>query len=122
MSLVDRLKAIVGTAPGAEHEDLVVIEPDGDRLPDGAWEELENRYASAVEEVASSWGPPDFEGSWRDAGFPKWHHWVAHLAVWRRGGIVAYIECDHQDNELPAILCIGALTDEEQAELTNDRQ
>ena len=119
MTLIDVLEALVNRVPGAQPEDIAVIEPDGDRLPDGAWEELEKRYLNAVEEIASVWGSPDFNGSWTDPDFPKWHHWVAHLAFWRRAATVAYIECDQQDNELPAALSVGALSEQEQVELSD---
>jgi hypothetical protein len=116
MTLIDTLETLVKRAPGGQPEDVAVIEPDGDRLPDGAWEELEIRYLNAV--IASVWGPPEFNGSWTDPNFPKWHHWVAHLAFWRRPTTVAYIECDQQDNELPAAISVGALSEQELVELS----
>ncbi len=114
MSIISALEPLLERVPGVEPVYLQVHEPSGDRAEEGVWETFESLYSEVVSEIAALWGPPVFDGCWEDPGFPKWHHWVARLAYWKRGESVAFVECDQQDNELPITLCIGAKSSEEQ--------
>lgn len=74
------------------------------------WADFLRQYYEVVQEIAAVWGAPHFEGTWDDAEFPSWHHWVMRLAYWWREDSIAYVECDHQDFETPMLLSIGVKT------------
>jgi hypothetical protein len=109
MNLLDILDQLQQNAAASPSEYLEVFEFAEDRAPDGKWEEIKAKYSEAVSRVSERWGPPHFEGSWEDPGFPEWHDWVALLAYWCRGDAVVFLEFDQQDNELPITLRAGAL-------------
>jgi hypothetical protein len=77
------------------------------------WDGFVREYQELVEEISRTWGQPEFNGNYEESGFPSWHHWVGHLAYWRRDEAMAYVECDQQDSEAPMWLCIGVKAGEE---------
>lgn len=59
---------------------------------------LDALFDSAVENVAASWGEPEFAGEAVDAGFPAWSV-AQRLATWPRGDGVAYLALEDDGAE-----------------------
>jgi hypothetical protein len=117
-SVVAVLERLLQQAPGAEPHYLQEtdwFDDEQQNTPEtqALWTDFLRQYHEIVQEITLAWGEPQFEGNWEDAGFPSWHHWVAHLAYWQRGEAMAYVECDQQDSETPMTLSIGAKAAEE---------
>jgi hypothetical protein len=118
VSVLEIFQDLLREAPGCEPHDIRVtgwFDDETQNTPESLalWNDFVCEYQELVEEVSRTWGQPEFNGHWEEPEFPSWHHWVAHLAYWRRGEAMAYVECDQQGSEAPMGLCIGVKAGEE---------
>jgi hypothetical protein len=119
--LVTHLGSLVEAAPGADAFHLRLVDDfAGGELTaeqvDEIFTGLEADFDQAVDQVAAAWGAPVYRGAVDRDDFPAWSEALL-LAVWRRGGTLAYVSLRHDDEHQPMFLEIGALTDDEVATL-----
>lgn len=69
-------------------------------------------YRAIVAEISLIWGEPDFSGNWDTAGFPRWCP-ASELSYWRKGGRLACVWWEHQDNDVPCGLVLKVAADTE---------
>ena len=120
------LERLLQEAPGAQP---VYLQESRD-FWDADWtaEEMETlerqfseRHAAETALIRAAWGEPTFSGGLEDPHFPDWCPGQA-LSYWERGDHIAYVWWEHQDQELPFLLVVGAKNKGRTGKLRGDDQ
>jgi hypothetical protein len=110
------LEQMLTREPGPENTHLKVSREfyDDDFSPEEV-EAIVSEFARDFQAIAArietAWGPPEFIGQSSESAFPEFY--VAEgLAYWQRDDALALVWWEHQDQELPVLLTLAVLTQE----------
>ena len=78
----------------------------GGQAAEGAYDSFEEYYLQRKNEFTQILGPPSWEGTWSDPGYPDWAL-GEQIAIWDHQTGKIYLRINWEDDMIPVIVSIG---------------
>ncbi len=85
---------------------LAVQHLDGPEDQEQFHQEFTTAFEQTAQQLASSWGEPDFKGPWDDDDFPEWYDAIV-MATWTRPEGTIYLAYQWSGPDVPMLLTLG---------------
>ena len=83
------------------------FDEDNINQADAVWKAFLIDYETVISKISSVAGPPHFQGSYEDKGYPEELDWAPYLTYWLYDDRAIFVMCDQSDRETPIVLSIG---------------